>query len=426
MDIIFNLIYDPFTTIGNFIRGLLSGVLVQTFGLPDWIVQLIMVVIGVSVVVIFAMLTMMFLTWLERKVIGRMQDRLGPNRAGPLGLLQPVADMIKLFTKEFIIPTRADKVIYYLAPTIFVIPALLVLAVLPFDRNAIMADLNIGWLYIVAIGSTSTIALLMAGWSSNNKYALLGGMRAVAQFVSYEIPQVLAVVGVLLLAGSLRMGAIVEAQNTVWFLIVQPVAFVIFLLSSVAEINRTPFDLPEAESEIIAGYHTEYGAIGFALYSLAEFISMFAISAFAATIFLGGWQGLPFVPVQILPGWVWFLIKSYIMVFAMIWLRATLPRLRVDQLMNFAWKALVPLALVNLLFTGIALTIMQTFGWQLNYSNLVGLGISIVIFLILNGILVAIFRALFKPPKIEKRTVVLVPRSPVPGAAGAAGPATTR
>ncbi len=398
-----DLIYYPFRTIGDFLRNLLTSLIVDNLGAPDWVVQLLMIVIGVSVVVVFAMLTMMFLTWLERKVIGRMQDRLGPNRAGPLGLLQPVADMIKLFTKEFIIPSNADKVVYYLAPTIFVLPALLVLAVLPFAQDAVIADLNIGWLYFVAIGSTSTIALLMAGWSSNNKYALLGGMRAVAQFVSYEIPQVLSVVGVLLLVGSLRMGAIVEAQNTIWFMFLQPIAFIIFLIASVSEINRTPFDLPEAESEIIAGYHTEYGAIGFALYSLAEFINMFAASAFAATIFMGGWQG------PLLPGWLWFILKSYVMVFVMIWLRGTLPRLRVDQLMNFAWKVLVPLGLVNLLFAGIGLSIMQSFGWTI--ASWPTAAFALVVFAIFNGLMYLAFRALYKPPKIEKRSVVLVPRA---------------
>ncbi len=390
-----DIIYDPFRVIGDALRGLLGG-----FGLPDWAVQLIMIVIGVSVLVVFAMLTMMFLTWLERKLIARIQDRVGPNRVGPLGLLQPVADMVKLFTKEFIIPTNADKVIYYLAPIIFVIPAFMVFAVMPFDRHAIISDLNIGWLYIVAIGSTSTIALLMAGWSSNNKYALLGGMRAVAQFVSYEIPQVLSVVGILLLVGSLRMGAIVEAQNTIWFVLLQPVAFVIFLLSTISEINRTPFDLPEAESEIIAGYHTEYGAIGFALFSLAEFINMFAASALAATIFFGGWQG------PILPGWLWFLIKSYAMVFVMIWLRGTLPRLRVDQLMNFAWKVLVPLSLVNLTLAGVGVSVMNYYGWQL--SSLPGVLFAFGTFLVFNVIMVLLFLALYRTPKVERRNVVLV------------------
>ncbi len=394
-----DILYDPFRVVGAAIRGLLAG-----FGLPDWAVQLIMIVIGVSVVVIFAMLTMMFLTWLERKIIGRIQDRIGPNRVGPLGLLQPVADMVKLFTKEFIIPSNADKIVYYLAPIIFVIPAFLVFAVVPFDQSAIISDLNIGWLYIVAIGSTSTIALLMAGWSSNNKYALLGGMRAVAQFVSYEIPQVLSVVGILLLVGSLRMGDIARAQGSIWFVLLQPVAFVMFLLATISEINRTPFDLPEAESEIIAGYHTEYGAIGFALYSLAEFINMFAASALAATIFLGAWQG------PLLPGWLWFLLKSYAMVFVMIWLRGTLPRLRVDQLMNFAWKVLVPLALVNLTLTGIAISIMTYYGWQLN--SLTGALFGFGVFAVFNVLMIVLFRVLYRTPRVERRSVVLVARPP--------------
>jgi NADH-quinone oxidoreductase subunit H len=412
-----------FTTIGNLIRNALSGILVNTYGAPDWVVDLIMYVLAVSVVVVFAMVTMMLLTWLERKIIARIQDRIGPNRTGPLGLLQPVADMIKLFTKEFIIPTKADKVVYYLAPVIFVIPAFLVFAVMPFDRDAILADLNIGFLFIVALSSTSTIAVMMAGWASNNKYALLGGMRGVAQFVSYEIPQVLSVVGVLLLVGSLKMGDIVKAQEGVWFLFLQPIAFLIFVIASISEINRTPFDLAEAESEIIAGYHTEYGAIGFALFSLAEFINMFAISAFAATIFFGGWQGLPIISqligTSILPGWVWFLAKTYVMVFIMIWLRGTLPRLRVDQLMNFAWKVLVPLALVNLLLTGIGQTILTVANLSLN--NLTGQIVSIVLFLALNGIMALLFGALYKTPKIEKRSVVMVTRKPSSPAATAGG-----
>ena len=403
------------SAIGNFIRDILTNLLINSYGAPDWVVDLIMYVLAVSVVVVFAMLTMMLLTWLERKIIGRIQDRIGPNRTGPLGLLQPVADMIKLFTKEFIVPTKADKIVYYLAPVIFVIPSFLVFSVMPFDKDAILSDLNIGFLFIVALSSTSTIAMLMAGWSSNNKYALLGGMRGVAQFVSYEIPQVLSVVGVLILVGSLKMGDIVRAQQGVWFLFLQPIAFLIFLISSISEINRTPFDLAEAESEIIAGYHTEYGAIGFALYSLAEFINMFSVSAFAATIFFGGWQGP-----SILPGWVWFLAKTYVVVFVMIWLRGTLPRLRVDQLMNFAWKLLVPLALVNLLLSGIGQTILTLA--NLNLNNLAGQAAAVVLFLVLNGIVALVFRALYKPPKVEKRSVLMVARKrPAPAAPTAAG-----
>jgi NADH-quinone oxidoreductase subunit H len=412
------------SAIGNFIRDGLTNLLVNGYGAPGWVVDLIMYVLAASVVVVFAMLTMMLLTWLERKIIGRIQDRIGPNRTGPLGLLQPVADMIKLFTKEFIVPTKADKIVYYLAPVIFVIPSFLVFSVMPFDKDAILSDLNIGFLFIVALSSTGTIAMLMAGWASNNKYALLGGMRGVAQFVSYEIPQVLSVVGVLILVGSLKMGDIVRAQEGMWFLFLQPIAFLIFLISSISEINRTPFDLAEAESEIIAGYHTEYGAIGFALYSLAEFINMFAVSAFAATIFFGGWQGLPIISqligTSILPGWVWFLAKTYVMVFLMIWLRGTLPRLRVDQLMNFAWKLLVPLALVNLLLSGIGQTILTLANLSLN--NLTGQIAAVVLFLALNGIVALVFRALYKPPKLEKRSVVMVARKrPAPAAPTASG-----
>ncbi|MBI5878230.1 MAG: NADH-quinone oxidoreductase subunit NuoH [Chloroflexi bacterium] len=392
-----------------------------------------MILLGVTFVVVFAMVTMMFLTWLERKVIGRIQDRIGPNRAGPFGLLQPVADMLKLFTKEMIVPDRADKIVYYLGPAIVVVPAFLIFSVLPFDQSAIIADLNIGFLFIAAIGSTSTIGLLMAGWASNNKYALLGGMRAVAQFVSYEIPQVLSVVGVLLLAGSLQMGKIVDSQAYVWNVFLQPVAFVIFLIASISEINRTPFDLPEAESEIIAGYHTEYGAIGFAYYQLAEFINMFAVSAIGATLFLGGWQE-PFgiswlLGFRLVPGIVWFIGKTYLLVFVMIWLRGTLPRLRVDQLMNFAWKVLVPLALVNLVLAGVGIslsdyifTLIYGAAPKAGYTSanyFAGWWTAVPVFVVLNVMMYFTFRALYRRPKVQRRTVTMVsrpaPSQPVAG-----------
>jgi NADH-quinone oxidoreductase subunit H len=420
-----DIIYWPFRVIGNFLYDLLNSVLVKSLGWPGWVVQLIMIILGVTFVLLFAMITMMFLTWLERKVLGRIQDRIGPNRVGPYGLLQPVADMIKLFTKEMIMPDNADKIVYYLAPAIVVIPAFLIFTVLPFDPSAIISDLNIGFLFIAAIGSTSTIGLLMAGWASNNKYALLGGMRAVAQFVSYEIPQVLSVVGVLLFAGTLQMGKIVEAQSYVWFVFLQPVAFVIFLIASVAEINRTPFDLPEAESEIIAGYHTEYGAIGFAFYQLAEFINMFVVSAIATAMFLGGWQEIGGISwllgFRILPGWVWFLAKTYVLVFVILWLRGTLPRLRVDQLMNFAWKVLVPLALVNLLLAGLGIGVANYLFALItgappqapfNAANyLYGWITAFPVFVVLNVLLYMAFRALYKGPKAQRRTVKLVGRA---------------
>ncbi len=312
------------------------------------LINLLLMVLGSAALVVFLAVTMMFLTYLERKIVARIQDRVGPNRVGHLGLMQPMADMVKMFIKEDITPRAAHRWIFNLAPILVVPPALLVFAVIPFGRGIVGADLNIGFLYVIALSSTTTIALFMAGWGARNKYALLGAMRAVAQIVSYEIPQVLSVIGVLMVAGSLSMVRIVEAQQPLWFILLQPVGFLIFLIASVAELNRTPFDIPEAESELVAGHHIEYSGLKFGMFMLAEYVSVFAIAAVAVTLFLGGWRG-PF-----LPSWLWFLLKAYAVVFILMWLRGTLPRLRVDQLMNLAWKGLVPLALGNLLTAALA------------------------------------------------------------------------
>jgi len=335
-------------------------------------IQLLLMLLGSIALVLFLAVTMMFLTYLERKIVARIQDRIGPNRVGRFGMMQPMADMIKLLTKEDITPRTAHRIVYNLAPILIVPPALLIFAVIPFGRGLIGTNLNIGFLYIVAISSTASIAIFMAGWGSSNKYALLGAMRAVAQLVSYEIPQILSVVGVLILAESLSMVRIVEAQRGLWFILVQPVGFLIFVIVSVAELGRTPFDIPEAESEIVAGYHIEYSGLKFGMFMLAEYISVFAIAAVAATLFLGGWQG------PLLPSWLWFFLKTYAVVFIIMWLRGTLPRVRVDQLMNFAWKFLVPLALANLLVAGLAASLTQ------------GLGAPLVLagFTMANGLLV--------------------------------------
>jgi NADH-quinone oxidoreductase subunit H len=380
---------DLFLNIGGAIRNLLSGIL------PDWGVELVMIIIAASVLTLLAVVTMMFLTWLERKVVGRIQDRLGPNRVGPFGLMQPMADMVKMFIKEDITPRDASRWVYNLGPILVVPPAILAYAVIPFGRNLSGADLNIGWLYLAAVASTEVVGVFMAGWGSRNKYALLGAMRAAAQIVSYEIPQVLSVVGVLLLAGSLSMQKIVEAQN-VWFVLLQPVGFIIFLIASVAELARSPFDLPEAESEIIAGYHTEYSGLKFGMFMLSEYISTFAVSAIAATMFLGGWRG------WILPGWLWFFIKTYVMVLVIMWMRGTLPRIRVDQLMNFAWKILVPLALANLLLAGLIAYIIKP-------GETPGL-ITFVGFLIGNLVLLGAAVALvaWRTPKAEETKVSIV------------------
>lgn len=321
----------------------------QTF-LPAWMVILVSILISVTAIAIFGPVTMMYMTLLERKLVGRIQNRYGPNRVGFWGLLQPLADGVKMLTKEDIVPASADKFAHFLAPVAIVIPALLIFAVVPFGRGMVAVDLSIGILFFLALSSTTTIWIFVAAWASRNKFSLLGGMRSVAQMISYEIPMVLSIVPVLLIVGSFSTVSIVEAQSGWNWFVFTPwgiVGFLLFFLTGVAEVNRTPFDLPEGESEIVAGFHTEYSGMKFALFYMAEFMNTFSISAIVATLYLGGWQG------PLLPSWVWFFIKTYALVFVMMWFRGTLPRLRVDQLMGFAWKFLLPLSLVNILVTGI-------------------------------------------------------------------------
>ena len=310
---------------------------------------LIRIVIGIVLILALAPVIMMYLTWLERKVIARIQDRFGPTRVGKYGLLQPIADGIKMLTKEDVVPAGADRLLHLLAPIVIVVPALLLFAVLPFGPRLIVTDLNTGLLFFLAVTSTQTIAIFMAGWGSHSKFPLLGAIRTAAQIAAYEVPMVLSVATVAMIAGTLSTVGIVEAQAARWF-IATPwgfTAFIIFLLCALAEVNRTPFDLPEAESELVGGFHTEYSGMKFALFYMAEFLGAFAISALGATLFLGGWRG-PW-----LPGWLWVLIKTYGLVFVMIWIRGTWPRFRIDQLMAFAWKCLLPVALVNVLAAGL-------------------------------------------------------------------------
>lgn len=320
---------------------------------PEWVTILVSILVSIGAIAALGPVTMMYLTLLERKVIGRMQNRYGPNRVGKWGLLQPLADGIKMLTKEDIVPAGADKILHFLAPIVIVIPALLVFAVIPFGRNMIAVDLQVGLLFFIAISSTTTIAIFMASWGSRNKFSLLGGMRSVAQMISYEVPMVLSVVPVILMTGTLSTNTIVEYQagfgGFKWFVFTPWgfMSFIIFFLCGVAEVNRSPFDLPEAESEIVAGFHTEYSGMKFALFYMAEFMNTFTICGLAATVFLGGWQG-PF-----LPSWLWFFLKTYGLIFVMIWFRGTLPRFRVDQLMGIAWKLLLPLTLVDIFAAGL-------------------------------------------------------------------------
>lgn len=288
----------------------------------------------------------------ERKVMGFMQLRYGPNHVGGRwGLLQTVADVLKLLIKEDIIPRAADRPLFILAPIIAFTPAFMVLAVIPFTESLHFADIGIGLLYYIAISGLTTIGVVTAGWASNNKYSLIGGMRAAAQMISYEIPLVMSVIGVILIAGSLNLNTIVEAQESMWFIIYQPLGFIIFIIASVAELNRTPFDLPEAESELVAGYHVEYSGFRWAFFMLAEYVYMFAMAALTTVLFLGGWHSLPFL--GFIPGAVWFALKFSLVIFFLMWLRVTFPRLRADQLMEFGWKVLLPLALVNIFITAI-------------------------------------------------------------------------
>jgi len=317
------------------------------------------------VVIVFVLLMVLGYIWLERRGMARMQARLGPNRAGPLGLLQPVADAIKVLIKEDLVPASADKIVHLLAPIVAFAPVLMIFAVVPFQDGALLADLNIGILYVVAISSIATIGVFMAGWGSNNKYSLLGAMRNVAAVVSYEIPLVVTIIGVVLIAGSLSMNDIVVAQERMPFILLQPLGFLLFFISGCAEINRSPFDLMEADSELVAGFHTEYSGMKFALFYLVEYGEALAIASIITTLFLGGWQG------PVLPPWLWFLIKVIAVFFAMVWTRTTFPRVRIDQLMALAWKFLLPLALINLLITGIeVLTWPDAIPWVMVLVNI--------------------------------------------------------
>ncbi len=339
-----------FVALKHWLLGQLAEVL------PADLLPIISVLLSIAaIIVVFASL-FAIMTILERKGLGRIQNRYGPNRVGPFGFLQPAADGIKAIIKEDLVPRAADKVVHLLAPVMLVVPALLVYAVLPVGRNMVAIDFDAGLLFFFAVGAASELAVFMAGWSSRNKYALLGAMRAVAQMVSYEIPLILSTVTVVMITGTLSPVKIVEAQGTYsgwlpdWFVFTPwgLAGFVLFMIAANAEANRSPFDLPEGESELVAGYFTEYSGFKFALFFLAEYLSLFAVSGLGITLFLGGWQA-PFAALDFIPSWAWFFAKLLGLIVLFIWTRGTLPRLRVDQLMNFAWKFMLPLALINLL-----------------------------------------------------------------------------
>jgi NADH-quinone oxidoreductase subunit H len=323
---------------------------------------IIITVVKAAVVLVVFLLLIAYLTWVERKLLGHFQVRLGPMRVGPHGLLQPIADGIKLFFKEDIIPTNVHKFIYIMAPMLTFIPALIIVAVIPFGDQVelfghkidmVISSFNMGILYILAVTSLGVYGIVLAGWSSNNKYSLMGGLRSCAQMISYEVSLGFSLIGVLMIAGTFSLVEIVNAQDKFihWFIFRQPLGFILFLICGIAEINRIPFDLPEAESELVAGYSTEYSSMKFAMFFLGETGAMINVAAIATTLFLGGWHG-PFLPPV-----VWFLIKMVAFLLFFIWLRATFPRFRYDQLMSFGWKVLLPLAILNVFITGIIMVL---------------------------------------------------------------------
>ena len=322
--------------------------------------------IKVLVVIVVVLTGCAYSTYLERKLLGRLQHRIGPSYAGPYGLLQPIADAVKLMFKEDVVPDGVERLTYTLAPIITFVPSLLVFAVVPFGDNItlfgkqitmVISDLNIAVLYIFAITSLGVYGIVLAGWSSGSKYSLLGGIRSSAQMISYEISYGLSIIGILLIANTLSLRELVDLQgsDSIWFfsnwlIWKQPLGFLLYIICAVAETNRVPFDLPEAESELVAGYHTEYSSMRFAMFFIGEYANMLAVSSVGATLFFGGWQG-PFVDSMPLLGVVWLILKVFIFMSCYIWLRGTLPRFRYDQLMNFGWKVLLPLALANTIVT---------------------------------------------------------------------------
>jgi len=337
---------DPITYIADWLRGVFAG-----WGMGDGLINVLLPLLGIVVMITLVMVLDIFLVWVERKVVARFQDRLGPNRIGPFGLFQPFADIIKLLIKEDITPNGADRLVYNMAPVLSLASVLLLWAILPLAPVILGVDLNVALLYLVAAGAIGTLAIIMAGWASNNKYALLGAFRTVAQMISYEIPMVVALLIPTILAGTMSAGGIVEAQS-IWFILLSPLGFVIFLISAIAELGRAPFDLNEAESEIVAGFHIEYTGMKFGLFYAGELLHAFTFGGFIAVLFFGGWRG-PWVDQFPLLGVLWFMLKALFFYWVIMWVKYTMPRIRIDHMLGFNWKFLTPLAFALLIVTAL-------------------------------------------------------------------------
>jgi NADH-quinone oxidoreductase subunit H len=362
---------DPVNLIAEWLSAILSG-----WGLSDGLITVIQAVLGVVVLASFVLIVDIMLVWIERKIVARFQDRFGPNRVGPFGIIQPIADVIKLLIKEDILPVGVDKFIFNIAPIIALATVLLLWAVIPFAPTILGADINVAVLYVVAIGSIGTLGIIMAGWASNNKYALLGAFRTVAQMIAYEVPMMIALLVPVLLARSMGMQTIVTAQST-WYIFIVPLAAIILFISSLAELGRTPFDISEAESEIVAGFHIEYTGIKFGLFYAGELLHALTVSALIATLFLGGWRG-PFVDQVPILGAVYLFIKAFLVYYLIMWVRYSFPRVRIDQMLGFNWKFLTPLALFLLIVVAILDKLLVGVVSELVYV-LVLLGANLVI-----------------------------------------------
>jgi len=398
-----NFISDPVTFIANWLGNLLLG-----WGITQTVVTVILKFIGAGLVGTFGFSLVIFTIWLERKLYGRIQDRLGPNRVGPWGIFQTFPDMIKIFTKEYITPDGADKVVYNLAPILSVSAVLLTWAVIPFAQTIVGTEVNVGVLYLVAVGGIGALGIILAGYSSNNKYSLLGAFRAVAQIVSYEVPMVLALLVPVLLGRSMGVNSLVNAQS-VWFIFMSPIAAFIFFTSSMAETGRAPFDLLEAESELVAGYQTEYSGLKFGMFYVGEFLHAFTISALTATLFLGGWRGPWAEQIPIL-GVVWFFIKAFIVYFVVVLIRISMPRLRIDQMLNFNWKFLTPLALVLLIVTAVADKVFYLILPDVQLADVLIPWIRAGVHFLINVIIVLITVQILKSHQIKGIQVVGKPR----------------
>ncbi len=381
----------------NFVIAWLKGLL-ESWGLQPGLVTFVMYLIGAFVTTLLAMLLVVFLIWLERKLIGRVQDRLGPNRLGPWGIFQTFADMLKIFTKEHITPDGADGVPFNLAPVISVGAVLMVWAVIPFTATVVGVDFNAGVLYVMAVGALGEMGVILAGWGSNNKYAMLAAFRAVAQLISYEVPMLLALMIPVMFTGSMSLQALVKEQD-IWFIFLAPVAALIFFISSVAEVGRTPFDLVESESELVSGFNIEYSGLKFGMFYVADFLHAFTISLLFAALYLGGWRG-PGAEQYPMLGFVYFVLKTAVVYFIGILIRASLPRFRIDQMMDLNWKYLTPLALVLVAATAVA--------GKLVPAEMVGL--RLVVMLALNVIIFMAADRLMTLRRSARRQVAQAPR----------------